>query len=287
MINLFLITNQPDIASFAVSHGVSRIFVDLEVNGKYARQGHRDTLISKHSIDEVEAIRKALDTANSKNEQQAELLVRVNPWNEHSGKEIDAVIAHGADWIMLPMYRTAEEVRHFCDHIAGRVHCIPLVETIGAYECLAEVAALPEVDMLFIGLNDLHMEMRRNFMFELLADGTVEKMASIIKNAGKPFGFGGIARIGEGMVSAEQVLGEHLRLSSSAVILSRTFHRHSQSIHDLQDNLDFGYGVEQLRAMERHMETWTPQEFKINQQVLVHATDQVVRKMKELREKNL
>lgn len=281
MINLFLITNQPDVAAFAVSHGVSHIFVDLEVNGKYARQGHRDTLISKHSIDDVGAIRKALDTTNSENKQQAELLVRVNPWNEYSGKEIDAVIAHGADWIMLPMYRTAEEVRRFCDHVAGRARCIPLVETIGAYECLAEVAALPEVDMLFIGLNDLHMEMRRNFMFELLADGTVEKMANIIKNAGKPFGFGGIARIGEGMVSAEQVLGEHLRLGSSAVILSRTFHRHSQSINDLHDNIDLGHEVEKLRAIERLMCDWRAEQFLYNQRSLMQATQQVADIMKQ------
>lgn len=276
MINLFLITNQPDIATFAVSHGVSHIFVDLEVNGKYARQGHRDTLISKHSIHDVGAIRTVLDTVHSKSEQRAELLVRVNPWHDQSGSEIDAAIAHGADWIMLPMYRTTEEVGRFCDHVAGRARCIPLVETIGAYECLTDVAALPKVDKLFIGLNDLHMEMQRNFMFELLADGTVERMANIIKNAGKAFGFGGIARIGEGMVSAEQVLGEHLRLGSSAVILSRTFHRNSLSIRDLHDNLDFGQEVEKLRAMERHIWGWTMEQFLYNQRALIRATQQVV-----------
>lgn len=286
-ISLFFITNQPDIAFFAAGHGVTHIFVDLESLGKFERQGHRDTLISKHCIADIGNIRSALDHANDINEHKAELLVRINPWHDNSGEEIDAAIANGADWIMLPMYRTIQEVESCCTHVAGRARCIPLVETVGAVECLEAVATLPGVDMLFIGLNDLHMEMERDFMFELLADGTVENMANIIKKAGKPFGFGGIARIGEGMVAAEQILGEHLRLGSSAVILSRTFHRHSQSMHDLQDNIDFGHEVERLRAMELAIHSWTSQQFLDNRQALTQATGKIVAELRVRREKNL
>lgn len=286
-ISLFFITNQPDIAIFAAGHGVTHIFVDLEFIGKFERQGHRDTLISKHSVDDIRNIRTALDQDGGINEHKAELLVRINPWHDQSGAEIDAAIASGADWIMLPMYHSVQEVERYCAHVAGRARCIPLVETVGAVECLEAVAALPGVDMLFIGLNDLHMEMKRDFMFELLADGTVENMANIIKKAGKPFGFGGIARIGEGLVVAEQVLGEHLRLGSSAVILSRTFHRHSQSMHDLQDNIDFGHEVERLRAMESAMHSWTPERFLENRQGLAQATANIVAELRARREKNL
>lgn len=286
-ISLFFITNQPDIAIFAAGHGVTHIFVDLESLGKFERQGHRDTLISKHTVADIGNIRSALDHANAINSHKAELLVRINPWHDRSGDEIDAAIANGADWIMLPMFRTVQEVERCCAHVAGRARCIPLVETVGAAGCLEAVAALPGVDMLFIGLNDLHMEMKRDFMFELLADGTVERMANIIKKAGKPFGFGGIARIGEGMVPAEQVLGEHLRLGSSAVILSRTFHRHSQSRHDLQDNFDFGHEVERLRAMERTMHDWMPEQFLENRQALVRTTDKIVSELRAGREKSL
>jgi hypothetical protein len=35
-----------------------------------------------------------------------------------------------------------------------------------------------------------------NFMFELLANGTVEKLSKILKQHGVRFGFGGMARIG-------------------------------------------------------------------------------------------
>ena len=37
------------------------------------------------------------------------------------------------------------------------------------------------------------------------------------------FGFGGIARIGEGDLPSDNILGEHVRLGSQSVILSRTF----------------------------------------------------------------
>ena len=36
-------------------------------------------------------------------------------------------------------------------------------------------------------------------------------------------GFGGIARLGFGMLPAEHVIAEHYRLGSTAVILSRSF----------------------------------------------------------------
>ena len=45
------------------------------------------------------------------------------------------------------------------------------------------------------------------------------------KQHGKRFGFGGIARLDEGLLPGRVVLGEHLRLGSGSVILSRTFNR--------------------------------------------------------------
>ena len=62
-----------------------------------------------------------------------------------------------------------------------------------------------------------------SFMFEPLANGMVESICYKIKNIRIPYGFGGIARIGEGMLPAEKILLEHYRLGSTRVILSRTF----------------------------------------------------------------
>lgn len=79
------------------------------------------------------------------------------------------------------------------------------------------------IDECFVGLNDLHLGYGRKFMFELLADGTTKLICRKFAQAGKPYGFGGIARVGTGTLSADRIIGEHVRLGSTAVILSRSF----------------------------------------------------------------
>lgn len=74
MLNLMYITNRPEIAQIAESAGVDRIFVDLEYIGKADRQSGLDTVKSKHTLDDVRIISKAIT--------MAELLVRINPIHE-------------------------------------------------------------------------------------------------------------------------------------------------------------------------------------------------------------
>src|SRR5262249_4131738 len=70
---------------------------------------------------------------------------------------------------------------------------------------------------------DLHLSLGMDFLFEPLAEGFLDRMAETIKAAGKPFGFGGIAMMGSGEFPAERILGEHMRLGSTCVILSSRF----------------------------------------------------------------
>ena len=63
------------------------------------------------------------------------------------------------------------------------------------------------------------------FMFEPLLQGHVDRVAAVTRQRGLRFGFGGIARVDEGLLPGRDVLAEHLRLGSQAVILSRTFKR--------------------------------------------------------------
>ncbi|KOO11675.1 aldolase, partial [Vibrio xuii] len=168
MFNYLFITNKPDIAKYVESCGVQRIFVDLEINGKEGRQGHLDTVISRHSMEDISKIKSVLNTS--------ELLVRLNPLYEGSEGEIDQAISCGADILMLPMFNSVEEVREFGALIDGRAKFIPLVETISAAEHIDEIHDLDCVDELHIGLNDLHLEMKLKFMFELIANGTVDRM---------------------------------------------------------------------------------------------------------------
>lgn len=230
-------------ARFAVSSGVDRVFVDLELIGKVQRQGHLNTVISRHSIADVAIIRAAVP--------DAELMVRLNPLHEGSASEVDAAIVAGADILMLPMFRSAGEVEHIGDMIKGRSQLCILVETKEAMRDIAECAALPQVHEVHIGLNDLSLDLKLNFMFSPLAMGLVDEMATKLKQIGKPFGLGGLARIDEGLLPARRLIGEHVRLGSTAAILSRAFHRQLESVEAIRADMNFEREVALLRAGER------------------------------------
>ena len=61
--DFILITNDLTRASIAQEAGVEYIMVDLEINGKEARQGHLNTVISRHSMGDVRSIRDAVSTS--------------------------------------------------------------------------------------------------------------------------------------------------------------------------------------------------------------------------------
>lgn len=235
----FFITNVPELAVFVASRGVDRIFVDLEIDGKVERQGHLSTVISRHSFEDLAAIRQAVPGV--------EVMARLNPLHRGTKQEVDRAVAIGADVLMLPMFTSAQDLAEFCSIVDGRCRICPLVETVGAMNAIAEIAALPDIDELHIGLNDLHLELGSSFLFEPLAAGHIDRMATILRDAGVKFGVGGLARVGEGLLPAELVLGEHVRLGSTAAILSRTFHRGAVSVEAIAAEMDFAHEVTKLR----------------------------------------
>lgn len=220
-LKLMYITNRTDIALIAQKAGVDRIFVDLEYIGKTDRQGGMDTVQSKHTLEDVKNIAQVLTTS--------ELLVRINPIHEEtneylgSQKEINKAIENGADILMLPYFKSAQEVRKFVSFVNKRVKTMLLVETIQAVECLDEILSIDGIDSIHIGLNDLSLGYGKQFMFELLTDGTVEKLCSKFREKNIPYGFGGIASLGKGTIPAEMIIKEHYRLGSACAILSRSF----------------------------------------------------------------
>ena len=268
MIKLMYITNDPQVAGLAEQAGVDRIFIDLESVGKQLRQGGMNTVQSDHTLADIRRVRPAV--------KQAELLVRVNPIYEWSREEIDTAIRYGADTLMLPFFRTAEEAGKFLSIVNGRARTILLVETPQAVEHLDEILALPGIDECHIGLNDLHLGYNRKFMFELLADGTVDRLAAKFKARGIPFGVGGIARLGHGTLPAEYVLAEHIRLGSQAVILSRSF-CNDILFSDRSDRTTvLAREVAQLRRAEAEMRT-QPEEFLLeNQRKLRQIVERIV-----------
>jgi hypothetical protein len=221
MIDLLTITNLPELAARCDQMPGMRLFVDLERNGKAARQKGHDTFISTHSMDDVGRVKAVL--------RQSRLMVRVNPLQVTNPQaclaEVDAVLAQGADLIMLPMFTQALELRAFAAIVAGRAPIVPLLETAGALDTLEDWIDTPGIDEVFVGLNDLHLSLGCRFMFEPLLMGHVDRVAVAAKARGMRFGFGGIARMDEGVLPGRDVLAEHVRLGSRAVILSRTFNR--------------------------------------------------------------
>lgn len=219
-LKLMYITNSPEVAQIAESAGVDRIFVDMEYIGKSDRQGGMDTVQSHHTVDDIKKIANVIQTA--------ELLVRINPIHEateeyiSSKEEIDQAIANGAKILMLPYFKSVDEVRTFVKLVDGRAKTLPLVETPEAVKMIDKILEL-DINEIFVGLNDLSLGYGKKFMFELLSDGTVEDICYKFKKKGIPYGFGGIATLRTGLLPAEKILIEHYRLGSTCVILSRSF----------------------------------------------------------------
>jgi 2-keto-3-deoxy-L-rhamnonate aldolase RhmA len=273
-IKLMYVTNNPQVASIAQEVGVDRIFVDMEYIGKDIRQGGMDTVQSHHTFEDVKNIKAII--------KDAELLVRCNPIHEatadycSSAEEIDGIVKCGADIIMLPFFKTAEEVKTFVELVDGRARTMPLIETREAAECIDEILEIDGIDELYIGLNDLHLSYGLTFMFQLLADGTVDRLTSKIKAKGIPYGFGGIARIGDGMLPAENILTEHYRLGSTSVILSRSF-CNTAKITDIDEiRAIFSENVKNLRDYEEVIKKKSPAEMEENIGVVKEKTAQIV-----------
>ncbi len=272
MLKLMYITNDPAVARIAVDAGVGIVFIDMEVLGKAERQGGMDTVQSHHVPEDIARVRAAIGRS-------AEILARINPLNPESQNEIDASLANGADIIMLPMWRTADDLRQFVKMVGGRAKTMPLLETKEAVEALPEALTVDGIDRMHIGLNDLHLSYHRKFLFELLADGTVDALGKQIRDTGIPFGFGGVGRPGFGTLPAELILGEHVRLGSQFVILSRSFCNINMT-SDLESIQQiFRDGVADIRRDEQICASWTPEQFKENRLRVASRVEDIVKGM--------
>jgi len=272
-LTLMYITNDENVALIAEKYGVDRIWIDLETLGKEERQKGMNTVKSKHSIEDIKRIKPLLHSS--------ELMVRINPWNELSVNEIEKVIDAGADIIMLPMWKSKREVDCFIKSVGGRAKTNLLLETKEAAECLDDVLQINGIDEIHIGLNDLHLSYGLTFMFELLASGKVEELCNKINQTGIPYGFGGIAKIGEGMLSAERVIMEHYRLGSSRAILSRSF-CNTDEIKELTEiEQVFSQNMKRLREYEESISFVSYDEMSSNKEEVKRLVQKIVDKKRK------
>lgn len=269
---LMILCDDPQSAIAAQSAGIDRVFYDLEYIGKAERQHGRNSVKSNNSIDDIPMIRKVVNTS--------ELLVRTNPIHAYSQEEVDKAIRYGADVLMLPMVMDQYDVEQYVNMVNGRAKVCIMIETAAAMARLDKILAVPGVDEVFIGLNDLHISMGLTFMFELLSDGLVEYIANKCNKVGMPFGFGGIARIGEGDLPSDSILGEHIRLGSTSVILSRTF----KGVVGVDANahiIDLGEEVNKVRNRLEDIESWNGVQFSENIKKIAESVDKIVCKIQK------
>ena len=274
MIYMF-ITNDPDMAEYAWESGVHRIFVDMEWMGKYERQGFLDTHMALSTSEDVSAIRKRLP--------EAEIMTRINPVHSESFMEIDAAIEAGTDLIMLPMFNTADEVEKVIRLIDGRVRLNLLLETPQALTRIDDILEYSAgIDEIHLGLNDLHLGMGLDFMFELLSGGIVEYAARKIQNHDIRFGFGGIARVGrKDAVPARLIMGEHVRLGSEMVILSRSFRLGINDVKELRSRINLRNEVERLDECHNNFRKNSAKQLEENRRKLVIAVRNFVSSKRE------
>jgi hypothetical protein len=237
-----LITDDPRLAAEADRAGVDRIGIDLEYLGKAERQAGLDTRISRHGWDDLSAVSKSL--------KHADVFVRLNPVHAGTQAEVEKALQLGAAVLMLPSFDTAEEVSRFTAIVRNRARVALLVETAPAITRIRQILAVPGIDEVMIGLNDLHIQLRVSNAFEVLASPLIDLLAAEVHRKGLPFGVGGIGRVGDqGMpIPTELVHAQYPRLGATSAWLSRSFIKG----WDQRGNL-----TQDVRAVRERLTQWS------------------------------
>lgn len=274
-LNLMYITNRTDVALIAEQAGVDRIFIDLEYIGKELRQGGMNTVQNHHTPQDVLNIKKCLT--------KAKVLARVNPIHNASEEycdtetEINEVISAGADYVMLPYFKTVSDVKRFLTAVNRRTKTVLLFESAESISNIDEILALDGIDEAFIGLNDLSLDYGKKFLFSLLADGTVATIIKKFKEKNISFGFGGMATLEGGLLPGKMILAEHYALKSNSVILSRAFCDLSVIQDKNEIKQTFENGIKEIRDYEKFVSNQNDDFFNTNH----HRLQKIVKEICE------
>ena len=293
MLELLSITVDPAYARRLWAWPGNTVFVDLEITDKERRQAARDTVINHHELDDVVRLAGIPD--------RGPLLVRVNAVAHGGAEEAAALVRSGvvrpaggpsasgrpgSDRLMLPMFRTRAEVDAVVAAIAKAAGTAApprltlLAETVAAVEGIEGILAdQPDwVDHVHLGLNDLALERGTGFLFAPVGTGEVAELARLVRGLGRRFGFGGVGLPEHGdRVPAERILGEHVQVGSSCVILSRAFHAavDPERSDDPDDPRSLAGALATVRRWEAHWQAAPPAERDQNHRALAAAIEAV------------
>ena len=214
---LTLLTDDPALAAEADDAGVARIGVDIDRPGKAERQAGLRARHSTHVLADLARLRPVV--------RRADLFIRVNPLHSGTAQEVEQALRLGATAIMLPFFRAATEAEAFIETVRGRAKVLLLVETATAALRIREIAALPGIDEIMIGLNDLRLEFRVPSHFEVLASPMMDMLAREVRGADVKLGIGAVARPdSRGLpVPADLVVAQYPRLGATSAWIARSF----------------------------------------------------------------
>jgi hypothetical protein len=237
--NYIAITNNPVHAQTLSECGIQQIMVDTEVMGKIARQGHKDTVISNHTLSDVCKL-KALKLG-------LKIICRINPFHDKIEEELEEAIVNGADMIMIPMITSMDEYRTIVNLIDGRVEIIPLIETPYSFFKLGEILNLSTLQQIHFGLNDLCISLGMKNLFEVLLSQTFQETVKQVKFNSLCLGIGGIGDPQTNQkVSPSALLNHYMKCGANSVILSRNF---------FDENVDKEYIIRSLEIFEEVIRT--------------------------------
>lgn len=230
-----IIENKKERAIKFEEFGIDTIFIDLEQFGKQERQGHIDSVKSKHKVSDIKKIKSTLT--------KADILVRIDPINSNTKNQIDKVIKAGADIVMLPYFKTYVEVEYFFKCIDGRVRTKLLFEHKDSLTLLNSIHKNFHVDEIYFGLNDLSLSLGYNFMFKVLTDRILDEAIKYCKKNKISYGIGGIGSYNSGKIPGKMILKEYKRLGATSTIVSRNL----VSVYN-EDNKAFINEINLLRS---------------------------------------
>lgn len=260
---LLYITNEPNVVKNIIEVGDIRLFVDAEHLGKTQRQKHVNAHASDHDIKDTARVKAAA--------KDKEVMTRINPVHEQTISEVDLAIENKAGMVMLPMFTTVKEVEIFINAVKSRAKTCLLFETAASLARMDSILSVDGIDEVYIGLNDMSISMGLSFLFEVLSGGLIDYMAEKINRRGIPWGFGGLARLGQGIIPAEMILAEHVRLGSSRVILSQAF-RSSIAAEGLFD-FDIQKEMRDILSLEKKMHNWSQEQLRENAKELAKRVE--------------
>jgi hypothetical protein len=173
--------------------------------------------VSPHTLDDLHAVGAALT--------RADLFARLDPLHPGTGPQIDAAVDWGARVLMLPMIASVGDAMRFVDMVAGRARVVLLVETAAALDAVGDLAAVPGVDDVHVGVNDLALSLGLATRWQVLAGNRLAKAARAVHAAGRRFGFGGIGGVLDDAlpIPADLIYAEYARVGATAALIARAF----------------------------------------------------------------